>query len=1320
MKTWGSWAKVPASISVLALVGSLSMVFATQHVGKHSVQSRGTASPTVTGKTGRLAQANENPRWMEAYGKLPLSFEENRGQTATEVRYVSHSSGFDLFLTPQEAVVALRPSDHLDFSPRHRFATLRALREARRNARPMGQTAILRLQLEGANAKPEIAGTDPLPGRVNYFIGNDPKKWHTDIHTYAKVKYVGIYPGVDLIFYGNRGRLEYDFVVAPGANPGAIALNLNGARKMHINSHGDVIVSVPGGEVELQKPVIYQQVKGERREVAGSYAISKNHRVTFSVPRYDRSQQLVLDPVLNYSTYVGGTSNDNATGIALDANGDAFIAGISSSTDFPTTSNGFTQQPLATNISPATAAFVAELNPAGTTLLYSSYIAGATTPGETAFGVAADPTGKAVYVTGQTLSADFPTNSTVTGFKTGNNAGVTGVGTSFLVKFDPTQTTGANSFVYSTFIGGTNGTGGTSDLGLAVAADVNGVAYVVGLTDSTPGNTLADFPVVNGFQTTLNNVQGNAFLTKIDTTKSGAASLIYSTYLGGNGVNSGSANGLGVGDAALGVAIDSSGKAYLAGSTSSTDFNTLGTANGEFLTYPAGNTSDVAFFCQIDTTKLALPSLLYLTYLGGTGPDFGNAIGLGPNNVAYLAGNTSSLNFPVSAGAFQTTGNAAGVGFVSLIDPAQPAANSLTHSTFLGGTGGDDPRGIQADAQGNAYVAGATSSTNFPVSAGAFQTNLAAGAFGNGFVSQLNPSLTTLLYSTYFGGSGDTNNQHLDTADGIALDSSNPPNVYIAGQTFSTDLPIAGTPVAPLHSGLNGTGSDAYVAKLTLIPTLGIIPAVGTTLDFGTIQIGSTSAAQTVTLTNNTNGNIAFTSAALSGTNAADYSISTAGCSPNIVVGTPCVVSVKFTPTVVAPPSEVATLTITDADSTSPQVYSLTGKGTNTALPGVGLAPTSLAFGNQAVSTTSAAMPVTLTNTGTGALTINSIAASGDFAATSTGATACPISPATLAAGANCTINVTFTPTALGARAGNLTITDNATGSPHTVPLTGTGTAAAAPGVGLAPTSLAFGNQALTTTSAAKPVTLTNTGTAALTITSIAASGDFAATSAGAAACPISPATLAAGANCTINVTFTPTALGARAGNLTITDNATGSPQVVPLTGTGTGTPDFGLTGPTSAQNVTLGQTLNFSVTVTGTGGFNSPVALACTGAPALAVCTVTSPVTPPVAPPSTIQAQVSMTTTALIPPPLGMPTPTAPPQQLVPLVLALMLLLSLVWARQPRLRLAMATAALMLIALTGCNGIKHQSTPKGPATLTITGTSGALTHNVQVQISVN
>src|SRR5438270_3097727 len=263
----------------------------------------------------------------------------------------------------------------------------------------------------------------------------------------------------------------------------------------------------------------------------------------------------------------------------------------------------------------------------------------------------------------------------------------------------------------------------------------------------------------------------------------------------------------------------------------------------------------------------------------------------------------------------------------------------------------------------------------------------------------------------------------------------------------------------------------------------------------------------------------------------------------------------------------------------SPQTVALSGNGTG---PGVGLAPTSLAFGNQLLTTTSTAMTLTLTTTGTAALSLHDALPICDFAATSTGASACPMSPATLAAGGNCTINVTFTPTALGARTGTLSLGDNAAGSPQTVALSGNGTA---PGVGLAPTSLDFGNQLLATTSAPMTVTLTNTGTAALTINSFAASGDFAATSTGASACPMSPAALAAGGNCTINVTFTPTASGARTGTLSLADNASGSPQMLPLSGNGTG-PGVGLV-PTSLDfgNQLLATTsAPMTVTLTNTG----------------------------------------------------------------------------------------------------------------------------------------
>src|SRR6267142_5360851 len=391
MKTRGSWVRSLRIVVAGVLISGLWFLATFCSSGKHAARAKEEVSAIAAREASDSVGRNQDSKWLENYGRLPLSFEENVGQTAREVRYVSHGSGYELFLTPQEAVVALRPNVPRDLSPRHRTAYIRALRKARRGR----QMTAIRMHLEGANPEPQIAGTDPLPTKVNYFIGNDPKKWHTNVPAYARVKYEGIYPGVDLVFYGNQRRLEYDFVVAPGADPKAITLKVDGARKIRINSGGDLVLNVPGGEVLLQKPVVYQQVKGERREIASSYAIGSDHRVTFAVADYERSEPLVLDPVLNYSTYLGGSGDDSGVAIAVDAAGDAFVAGQTRSTDFPPGAHGAVSPSPAANMG---ASFVAELNPAGTQLLYSSYLAGTTgttsNAFEQAFGIAVDTSGK--------------------------------------------------------------------------------------------------------------------------------------------------------------------------------------------------------------------------------------------------------------------------------------------------------------------------------------------------------------------------------------------------------------------------------------------------------------------------------------------------------------------------------------------------------------------------------------------------------------------------------------------------------------------------------------------------------------------------------------------------------------------------------------------------------------------------------------------------------------------------------------------------------------------------------------------------------------
>src|SRR6267378_593521 len=457
MKTRGSWVKALKFAALALVVSSLLLLANFRDIAKRVHPSDVRVSPGATSGASNLARANQDPRWMEAYGKLALSFEENEGQTAGEVRYVSHGSGYELFLTPEEAVVALQPSLPGNLSTLHGVAYFLSLRQARQ----AGRMTVLRMGLEGANLEAKISGIDSLPGKVNYFLGNKPEHWRTNIPTYSRVKYAQVYPGVDLVFYGNQRSLEYDFVVAPGADPKAIALTLKGARKMGVDSKGDLILSLAEGQVVFQKPVLYQTVRGQRKQIEGGYSLTGKQRVTFAVSEYDRSEPLIIDPVLNYSTYLGGSSvliggalvGDSGSAIAVDSLGDAFVTGTTFSTTFPT-HNGFGAG------NARGVAFVTELNPAGTALLYSALLGGTTggAAGDSGHGIALDTSGN-IYVAGQTFSTDFPTNSTITALKA-TSAGAA-VGTSFISKINPALS-GNASLVYSSYLGGTNGTSGTA------------------------------------------------------------------------------------------------------------------------------------------------------------------------------------------------------------------------------------------------------------------------------------------------------------------------------------------------------------------------------------------------------------------------------------------------------------------------------------------------------------------------------------------------------------------------------------------------------------------------------------------------------------------------------------------------------------------------------------------------------------------------------------------------------------------------------------------------------------------------------------------
>ncbi len=379
-----------AAFAIVALFVSLRI----QHraITSQSMTSNHTAVSTQPATAPSAAQKEDFAR---DYGKLPLAFEVNQGQTAPEVRYLAHGPSYQLFLTNQEAVLTLRQTS-ASGKKSAKGASLLAAR-AHRTPNVAAKTSVLRMHFDGANPAAEIAGTKLLPGKTNYFIGNDPKKWHTDIPSYEAVRYQGIYPGVDMLFYGRQRRLEYDFIVAPGADPKAIALSIAGARKLELNSQGDVLMSVAGSKVALQKPVIYQEINGERREIAGNYTIANDHQIRFSVAAYDHTQPLTIDPVLIYSTYVGGETFDQAYGIALDAAGDAYIAGLTASTAFPQM-NPVSARRRATFREGT--AFVSELNPTGTALLYSTYLGGSGNGffGDGAYAIAVDTASPSEYL----------------------------------------------------------------------------------------------------------------------------------------------------------------------------------------------------------------------------------------------------------------------------------------------------------------------------------------------------------------------------------------------------------------------------------------------------------------------------------------------------------------------------------------------------------------------------------------------------------------------------------------------------------------------------------------------------------------------------------------------------------------------------------------------------------------------------------------------------------------------------------------------------------------------------------------------------------
>jgi hypothetical protein len=888
---------------------------------------------------------------------LPLTFEANQGQVNTQARFVSRGNGYTVFLTTGGMVLSLRSA------------------KASEEGLQPSTTATIQFKLVGAAKNPAVVGENLQPGRVNYFLGNDPTRWRTNVPTYGQVRYKNVYPGIDLVYYGNHRQLEYDFAVAPGANPSRIQFEINGADQIHLDTEGNLILDVGDKQLCFQSPIVYQEFEGKRLTVNGGYAVTDPTHIQFQVASYDPGKPLIIDPVLLYSTYLGGSGDDQAAGIAVDKSGSVYVAGYTSSVNFPLVTLG---NPSKNN----NHVFVAKLDATGSNLIYADYIGGNSE--DYGLALVLDSQNN-VYVTGSTQSSNFPVVNAYQGQQPGPYSG-------FLTRVSAD----GSSLLYSTYLGGN-----TFDQPTSIAIDTLGQVHVAGSTSSQ------NFPVVNAYQSTVSANQagtyGNyGFLTKFS---SDGSSLVYSTYFGGSSnvvQDCGTPCWPAPASAINAIALDANGNAYVAGTTNTYDFPVSTGA------YQASNTTSgdptVGFVGKFASAG----SLGYSTYFY---PSSGNSIGVGAIAVdgtgsAYIAGNAESDGtFPVTSTSIcdpGANGFACSYAFVTKFDPA---GSTLLYSTFLGANNFASPQALVIDAANNAYVLAATSSAAFQTSSGiesyAGKTDL--------LVVEIDSAASTQLFATYLGGSG------TEAASGMALDAAG--NMYVAGTTNSSDLPV----IPGAFQTVPGGGTDAFVMKIGT----GSVPAVAlnpTALQFGSLPVGSTSQPQSVLLRNVSSVALSISSITVNG-DFAENDI----CGTSVPAGGSCTLSVTFTPT--AGGSRSGSIVIQDNANGSSQTITLSGTG---EAAGVTLAPTSLTFSSTPVGVSSTSQAVTLTNTGNASLAVSSIQTTGDFSQTNN-------CPSTLAAGSNCSISVVFTPTQTGSRSGTLTVTDSATGSPQVLVLTGTG-----------------------------------------------------------------------------------------------------------------------------------------------------------------------------------------------------------------------------------------------------------------------------------------
>lgn len=595
--------------------------------------------------------------------------------------------------------------------------------------------------------KPE--GMAELPGRINHFKGNDPNNWHTNISSFEKVVYSDLWPGIDLIFRGDKGQLKYEFVVHPGANLENIQFSYEGSENLVLDNEGNLRIKTSFGEMWDERPISYQERGPQPLPIESSFQIVQNQEgqsiISFKISEdYDPFVPLVIDPGLIFSSYLGGSSEDYGTAIALDPSGNAYLTGYTASPDFPV------RNAFQSTFKGVYDVFLTKVDSTGA-LLFSTYLGGSQV--DSGLGVAVDDLGNA-YLTGYTSSVDFPTTpDAIQLHKNGSTVKID----AFISKLNTLGT-----LVYSTYFGGSD-----NDYGQSIAIDNEGNVYLTGVTSS------ADFPTKYAFQSTYGGGLYDAFITRINLPNY----LVYSTFLGGNDLDYG-----------YGIAVDKDRNAYVAGETLSVNFPTQ---NAIQSTLRGNSDASITKVGQFGT-------LIYSTYLGGSGNDSAYSIKVDDAGNVYFTGSSSSSDYPTTPNAFQPNFKGYDDVIVTKIDST---GTHLVYSTYLGGRDYDAGFSIAIDPAGNAYVTGETSSYDFPTTPDALPPIFASGFDIDAFVTKINPTGTGILYSTFLGGSG------YDFGSGIAVDGNG--NIYVTGTTYSANFPTQNA-FQPNFGGV----FDAFVTKI--------------------------------------------------------------------------------------------------------------------------------------------------------------------------------------------------------------------------------------------------------------------------------------------------------------------------------------------------------------------------------------------------------------------------------------------------------------------------------------------------------------------------